>query len=56
MREAKTGATARKILKTQKSAMGWTLFLSNRLLGERLTRRKVLGVLLVFCGVVILTR
>ena len=34
----------------------WTLFLSNRLLGERLTRRKVLGVLLVFCGVVLLTR
>ena len=32
MREAKTGATARKILKTQKSAMGWTLFLSNLLL------------------------
>lgn len=32
MREAKTGATARKILKTQKSALGWTLFLSNFLL------------------------
>lgn len=32
MREAKTGATARKILKTQKSAMGWTLLLSNLLL------------------------
>ena len=32
MREVKTGATARKILRTQKSAMGWTLLLSNLLL------------------------
>ena len=32
MREAKTGATTRKILRTQKSALGWTLFLSNFLL------------------------
>ena len=32
MREAKTGATTRKILKTQKSALSWTLFLSNFLL------------------------
>lgn len=32
MREVKTGATARKILRTQKSAMGWTLCLSNLLL------------------------
>ena len=32
MREGKTGAPARKILRTQKSAMGWTLLLSNLLL------------------------
>lgn len=31
MREGKTGAATRKILATQKSAMGWTLFLSNLL-------------------------
>ena len=34
----------------------WTMVLSNRLLGERLTRHKLLGILLIFCGVVILTR
>ena len=31
MREGKTGVATRKILATQKSAMGWTLFLSNLL-------------------------
>lgn len=34
----------------------WTMVLSNRILGERLTRNKLLGVFLVLCGVVILTR
>lgn len=34
----------------------WTMFLSSRILGERLTRNKLAGVLLVLCGVVILTR
>ena len=32
----------------------WTLVISNRLLGERITRGKAAGVLLVLCGVAIL--
>lgn len=34
----------------------WSLVISNRFLGERITKRKVLGVSLVLAGVLILTR
>ena len=34
----------------------WTLVISNRLLGERITWNKAVGVALMFCGVVLLTR
>ena len=34
----------------------WTMFLSCRLLGERITWNKAVGAALMFCGVVLLTR
>lgn len=34
----------------------WSLFLSHCLLGERITRKKVAGVALIFAGVVLLSR
>lgn len=34
----------------------WTLVISNRFLGERITKKKVLGVALICVGVVLLTR
>ena len=33
----------------------WAMVLSNRFLGERMTRNKLLGMALVLCGVMILT-
>ena len=34
----------------------WSLVISNRFLGERITKKKVLGVALICVGVVLLTR
>lgn len=34
----------------------WSLVISNRFLGERITKKKVLGIALVCAGVVLLTR
>jgi drug/metabolite transporter (DMT)-like permease len=29
----------------------WTMFLSNRLLGEKITKRKILGMIIIIAGV-----
>lgn len=34
----------------------WSLLISNRLLGEKITRKKILGVALILFGVILLTR
>lgn len=34
----------------------WSLVISNRFLGERITRKKIAGIALIFFGVVMLTR
>lgn len=34
----------------------WSLIISNRFLGERITKKKVLGIALICVGVVLLTR
>ena len=31
----------------------WTMFVSNRLLGEAITKRKIIGMFVIFCGVVL---
>ena len=30
----------------------WTMFVSNRLLGEAITKKKIIGMLVIFAGVV----
>ena len=34
----------------------WSLIISNRFLGEKITKKKVLGIALICVGVVLLTR